>query len=364
MERQFKHVISADSHTLESLDMWSDALGDKFGDETPRKVDELNGEKGRFFFNGTMVQKVGASEADAEERYRLDAGYDPEIRVKFQMEAGVESEVLHPTRLLSILHHPNQEVMRACCRVYNDWVLDFSSYNRERLVEACVVPMGDIPWAEEELERLGNKGARDVAINLEPPEGCPPYRRPDYDRFWGIAEEMGIPLTLHIFSGKPRPHFDALPPDRQDENAEILLISQYEIAWILARDFILGTILDRFPKLKLIDAEFEVGWIPFFNWWVDRFQTAWGHRMKMPPLQMKASEYMSHRIWHGFIDDPLLTHALEFVSVDQLLWGSDFPHIRSLGLDTHERLPELLGGLSAEDQEKVLNTNAAQLWGL
>lgn len=364
MERKFKKVISADSHTLEPLDLWWNALGNKFGDRTPRLVEERNGEKGRFFFNGNQLYRMSDSEGDAEARYALEAGYDPEVRVRFQHDAGVEAEVLHPTRLMLMWHHPDAEIVRACSQVYNDWLMEFTSYDRKRLVEAVVIPMGDIDWAMLELERLGKKGARDAAINLEPPKGCPPYRDHVYDRFWTLAQDMGIPLTLHIFSGKPRPHFEGLPPERQGENPENLLRSQHEISWILARDFIFGAVLDRFPRLKIIVAEFEVGWIPFFNWWVDRFQSDYSHRMQMPTLEMKASDYMSTRIWHGFIDDPLVTQAVQFVSTDQLLWGSDFPHLRSLALDTHDRLPGLLEGLSPEDQEKVLYTNAARVWDL
>ena len=46
------------------------------------------------------------------------------------------------------------------------------------------------------------------------------------------------------------------------------------------------------PECRSSTPEFEVGWIPFFNWWLDRFQNDWGHRMKMPDLKIKASDYM------------------------------------------------------------------------
>lgn len=364
MERMFERVISADSHMMEPMNLWWDALGSKYGDTVPRLLEEHNGEKGRFFFNGSTVRPVGGSEGDAEARYLMAAGYDPEVRVKFQLEAEVESELLHPTRLASILHHPDPNIMLACCQVYNDWMADFASHDQKRFLAGSVVPMGDIGWAERELERVAKKGARTAAISLEPPDGCPPYRNSAYDRFWSITEDMEIPLTLHIFMGKPRPHFDALPPERQDENAEILLLSQYEITWVLARDFIFGTILDRFPRMQIIDSEFEVGWIPFFNWWLDRFQNDWGHRMKMPDLKIKASDYMRKRIWHGFIDDPQLSYALSDIGADHVLWGSDFPHIRSLGLDTHERLPGLLEGLTQEQQQSLISSNAIRLWDL
>ena len=42
-------VISADSHVLEPSDLWTRAIGQKYGDALPQMVKELNGEKGNFF---------------------------------------------------------------------------------------------------------------------------------------------------------------------------------------------------------------------------------------------------------------------------------------------------------------------------
>ncbi len=60
-DTHFQRLISADSHVMEPADLWWNALGAKFGDRTPRLLDEYKGEKGSFFYSGYLgspVQRV------------------------------------------------------------------------------------------------------------------------------------------------------------------------------------------------------------------------------------------------------------------------------------------------------------------
>ena len=68
------------------------------------------------------------------------------------------------------------------------------------------------------------------------------------------------------------------------------------------------------------------------------------------------------RIWHGFINDTAAAYSIPYVGASQVLWGSDFPHIRSIGLEAQSSLSQLLGALVREDQEKVVGGNAAHVF--
>jgi predicted TIM-barrel fold metal-dependent hydrolase len=122
--------------------------------------------------------------------------------VRFQEEADIEAEVMNPTRLLGIMRNPDAEVVQACAQVYNDWEAGFASYSPKRLIGVSVIPMHDVAWALEELERTLEKGLLNPMINCQAPEGCPPYRDPVYDRFWAAASEAGAPVTLHLLTGR------------------------------------------------------------------------------------------------------------------------------------------------------------------
>src|SRR5215475_50251 len=167
---RYQRIISADSHVMEPLDLWWGALGHKFGDRTPRPMNEYQGRKGTFFYTGdpgwpfsqirTNNPDTEAAVLESEEKGLAACGYNPAVRVRFQEEAGIEAEVLNTTRLLAIMRNPDAEIVRACAQVFNDWEVEFASYNPKRLIGVSVIPMHDVDWAVGELERTVKKGLK------------------------------------------------------------------------------------------------------------------------------------------------------------------------------------------------------------
>jgi predicted TIM-barrel fold metal-dependent hydrolase len=45
-----------------------------------------------------------------------------------------------------------------------------------------------------------------------------------------------------------------------------------------------------------------------------------------------------------------------------VLWGSDFPHIRSIGLEAQAHVQKMFGTLPRQDQEQVVGGNAATVF--
>ena len=360
----FERVISADSHVMEPRDLWQKRLGDRYGDHTPRVIHEHAGRKGTFFYTGRQVLKVTESDLEAQKIGLQEAGYNPAVRVEFQKRANVEAEVLNATLMLLIMQGCQRVVVRAAAHAFNEWIAEFCAYDPKRLLGIAMIPMDDTDWAEAELRRVVDKGLRGAIIHLMPPEGCAPYRDPLYDRFWATAQDLDIPITLHIITGRiPDPlHFHTA--EEQGDVPRMQLSLMYEVMNELANEFIFGGILDRFPKLKLVCSEFEISWIPNFMWRIDQMQDDFGHRLSLPKLKLKASEYMKQRIWHGIIDDPFGVEAIRRIGVERVLWGSDFPHVRSIGLDAHDRLEGIFDGLSPADQQKLVADNVAKLYGL
>jgi predicted TIM-barrel fold metal-dependent hydrolase len=87
-------------------------------------------------------------------------------------------------------------------------------------------------------------------------------------------------------------------------------------------------------------------------------------RFHLPRLKQRGSDYMRTRVWHGFISDTAAHHTIPYIGASQVLWGSDFPHFRSIGLEAQSALHALVGPLPQEDQEKVVGGNAATVFNL
>jgi predicted TIM-barrel fold metal-dependent hydrolase len=374
--QRFQHVISADSHVYEPHDLWWKVLGPRFGDRTPRALDVYQGQPGKFFYSGYQGCPVArlrehnsrdteAAAVEAAEQGLGACGYDPAVRVRFQEEAGLAAEVMNPTSMLSILRNPEAQVLQACAEVFNDWEAEFVSHDPQRLIGVGVIPMHDVDWAVKELERILHQGLVSPMIPCQVPEGCPPYRNAIYDHFWAAASAAGAPVTLHILTGRA---LDPLilartlqAPEEGHENPGLWVDLSNEIQPVLANDFIFGGILDRFPQLQLVCSEFEMSWVPGFMARLDQIEVI-APRLHLPRLKMRASDYMRTRVWHGFIDDTAAVYSIPYVGVSQVLWGSDFPHTRSIGLEAQSTLSQQLASLSHEDQEKVVGGNAAHVF--
>ena len=69
------------------------------------------------------------------------------------------------------------------------------------------------------------------------PEGCPPYRDKIYDPFWARAEEMELPITLHIVTGRIPDPMACHTVREWEEGPNMFLDTWEEIPHVLATDF-------------------------------------------------------------------------------------------------------------------------------
>lgn len=359
-------IISADSHVVEPLDMWTQALGRRFGERIPHVLTEYNGQPGLFLATGRQVLKLKEKGGAVSDRHRdlSEAGFLPERRVAFQQAAGVEAEVLYGSYMLVIMQSPFRDALRASCEVFNDWLLEFCAHDARRLLPVVMIPLDDLAWAIGELERTVRRGARGICINCALPEAMTPYRDASYDPFWARAQELGVPVTLHSITGQLIDPFYPRTAREKEEAPGGLLALAYEAQAVLANDFIFGGILDRFPGLKLICSEFEISWLPYFTWKCDYMLKELHGKMSLPKLRRKPSEYMGTQIWHGYICDPMGPEVIRRLGHESILWGSDFPHVRSVGFETREALDDLFRGFDRAQVQELVAGTTAKIYGL
>ena len=365
MAGEFTRMISADSHIFEDPHLWEKTLGDRYGDEIPHHVPEFNGRKGNYFYTGRHHVLLGDVDKEYRGKDRLTrAGYEPEPRVEFQKEAGVDAEVLYPTLALVLMQSRHFEALTAVAEVYNDWLHEYCSHDPKRLLALGLIPIVDVDWAIGELDRLARRGFRGVIINARASIGTPAYHDPLYDPFWARLSESGLTLTLHPLNGWVPDAFHPQKPEDEREGPRLLIETFNEVQGTLGNDFIFGGVFDRHPGLTVVCSEFEMSWLKHFMWRIDRLQEVYGSRVAMERLEMKASDYVRERTLHGWIDDGLGTEMVDFLGADRVMWGSDFPHIRSMNLNARSETAAMLSGLSAAAQRKIVCDNAARTYGV
>jgi predicted TIM-barrel fold metal-dependent hydrolase len=64
-----------------------------------------------------------------------------------------------------------------------------------------------------------------------------------------------------------------------------------------------------------------------------------------------------------FMEDDLGIQLRDAIGVDNMLWGSDFPHAESTWPKSREYLERIFAGVPEEHERKVTSDNAARLFG-
>jgi predicted TIM-barrel fold metal-dependent hydrolase len=124
-----------------------------------------------------------------------------------------------------------------------------------------------------------------------------------------------------------------------------------------------GGILERHPQLRVGFLESGCGWLPYWLWRLDREyeELRWevGDRVKMKP-----SEYFRRQCFIAVEPSEMyLSKLLEELGSDNLLFGSDYPHMDH-NPDVVDNMVALEEQLSKPVLQKILWDNPRRFYGL
>ena len=287
----------------------------------------------------------------------LPGGYIPEEHVKDMDVDGIDVSIVYPTAGLLWFRVEDSELLSAIFRAYNDWLAEFCKPFPKRLKGIGMINVDDVQDGVKELERCANMGLAGGMITVYPPEGRG-YNLPEYEPLWAAAEDLEMPLGLHIITNRLE------SPD----SATVAYHSNRD-HWVrmsLARMILTG-VFERHPKLQVGSVEMELAWVPHFLERIDYnyTQTVLGitspYRFKE---DMLPSDYFHRNVFLGFLEDSLGIRMRDFIGVDQLMWGSDYPHVESTFPKSQEMLEEMLADCTEGEKAKIAGGNAARVYRL
>jgi predicted TIM-barrel fold metal-dependent hydrolase len=325
-------LISADSHVNEPHDLWVRGLPEMFRDRAPTFPERAGGHPG---------------------------GYDPHKRLEEMSVDGVSLEVLYATRGMPLFRILEPALQEACFRTFNDWLIDYCRIAPSRLFGIGLISLYDVDHGIQELERCRKAGLRGAMIWQNPPDDLP-FRSDHYERFWAAAQDLEMPVSLHILTGHgymARPGAkEGIEHVRSSVNTKLneIMDSLYDLMFY--------GVLDRYPRLKVVLVENEIGWIPWtLQQWDFYLSKGRGEGSK---LERRPPEYLGDQLFATFFNDPLGMRYLESWGADACMWSNDFPHSNSTWPDSRRVIAEHLGHLSPEIRSKVLSGNVARLYNI
>ena len=368
-------IISADCHINEPPHVF-DGVPAKLKNRAPKMMRGADGGDG-WSFDGkppgrTFGIEAVAGRGDSEKKIsglRFDeillGNHDGKAHVADMVIDGVDVSVVYPAYAAMTYVETDRELALACVRSYNDWMLgEFQGADPDHLVGLPMLPVDDgMDACIVELERCLKSGARAGFI-----PGLPlrPYHDPYYDALFARAAEAGIPLTFHrTFGGKPtEADWDELV------GMQITAAGTVNRFFAAVRPFTYmayGGVFERHPKLKIVAAEVNCGWLPFWLQTMEQnFEIRSGMGDSALSKQRRPTEYMGKNLFVTIIDDAV---GFDLIPkhpwlAETAMWSSDYPHSVSTWPNSRKVLTTLGADLTSEQVEKVAHGNAARVYGL
>ena len=372
------NIISADGHIdlrVMPGDAFTSRASSQWVDRVPKIVETEHGP--RWFADGIdLVTLPQSSQANMTLPKRgvskhIDRMYEagfyeggshpvtPELRLKDQEIDGVDAEVIYGIFAVHRLIK-DRELLKVIYQLYNDFAADLAKSNPSRFITLGCIPNDDPHAAAAEVRRAASIGLKGVDFGVAT-ASVPIWHR-DWDPLWEAIQECEIPISFHT-SGVPvrRADNDEMAEEYRDQVLATTLTMFQLVGGEFLSAIIFSGALERYPRMKFILGECGVGWLPYV---LSRMDEEYEDRFTHLELSMKPSEYWRRQGYTTFQHEPNIADLIHLVGVDNVMWGSDYPHPDGVWPDSLAVIEQDLGRLPEEDRRKITRDNAGKLYGL
>lgn len=368
-------LISSDSHVIEPPDLWTERIDRRYRDRAPRVVREEKGDwwviDGKHSMSFLGIQTGDRFEKDSSELVIeahfedvRPAAYDPKRYVEENRQDGVEASVVYPSEAMLVYGIPDSGLCSASMRAYNDYIADFCHEDPLRLKGIALINVDDPMEAVAELGRCREKGLAGAMITVLPPADRP-YDLPIYEPFWSAAEDLAMPLSMHVATGRGVASVDTAQTSIKDVKPSAFYLQDHFVRKSIG-EMIFSGVFERHPKLRIGSVEHEISWAPFFLFQMDYTYTqrpVRGNWHRFADKQALPSDYFKRQCFMSFQEDAIGLRERETVGLGTLMWGSDYPHTESTFPRSQEILEQILTGIPAADRRAIVCENVARLYG-
>jgi predicted TIM-barrel fold metal-dependent hydrolase len=270
----------------------------------------------------------------------------------------VAGGVLYPSQGLTVYRVPDSRLLSAILRAYNDWLADFCQPYPNRLKGIAMLNVDDPNDAASELQRTARMGLAGAMMPLRPMQHR--YDHPMYEPLWAAAQDLGMPLSLHVGTYRWQSGMD---PNAMRQDIVEFTNRDHDVRTPIAAMIFAG-VFERHPKLRIGVVEFEVAWAPYFLARLDNVYTerAVGRKLARFKDGMLPSDFFRRNAFISFQEDDIGIRLRSVIGVENLLWGSDYPHAESTFPKSREIVERLLKDVPDEERAMIAGGNAARLY--
>ena len=263
------------------------------------------------------------------------------LRIAGDKPASEETSVDESPSVTFLPGIADPEVVTAVYDIYNEWVATFSKAHPKRLVGLSCLSAHDPAVAAQQLRRAADLGLGGGEINVAS-MAKPIYHR-DWDVLWATAAETRLPVSFHTVGYPNRPP----PIDELDEYRQLYVGISTNMFQLAGAEFLVSIIYSgacaRYPDFKFVLGECGIGWIPYVLHRMDEEYETQFFDLDLGGL--KPSELWRRQGYSTFQHEFVTQEMVDFIGVDNILWGSDYPHPDCVFPDSRSVISENLGHL-------------------
>src|SRR5580700_5944185 len=412
-------VFDADSHVVEPPALWEKYLDAEYRTLGKHALWRQEGRTGSYLkVNGEIFRDRGnpnlprhalwrpgmtwdaIGELDPHTRHPITEGAsDPQARLADMAAMGVDQTLLYPTWFAEgffLVRDP--DVAYALARAYNDWIADFCKAAPNRLFAAAMLPLQNMDFALEELQRVARIPSF-RAVFIRPVFVEDRYlNHPYYEPLWAELEASGMAAAVHPTPGLWNPEWTSHGPFIEKVKTRLTqsggffgagggpnagggstLFQVYGIPlghamspilahwldnYLFVGSTMLGfSVMQRYPKMKMVVAHGKATWMEEV---LEKMEasTRTIPLMHFYPVRTDPEEmWKEGHVMLGFDAEERGIQRLPHRYADKVVWGSRYPNQDTTS--AWDAIKALSDSRVAEPTiARMLGGNAAQQFGV
>jgi predicted TIM-barrel fold metal-dependent hydrolase len=125
-------------------------------------------------------------------------------------------------------------------------------------------------------------------------------------------------------------------------------------------DIVFSGMFDRIPELKLVAAEVDCGWVPYFKEQIDDNFRRFRHNYTMTRFP---SEYLESNVSFTFVTDTYGIQNRHLIGVENMMWSTDYPHPGASWPQSWAQAAGSMAGVPTAERDAMLFGNAHRIYG-
>lgn len=378
-------LLDADRHVIEPIGLWAEWLPPEHRVGAPYHEDTWGrepllarvarlGPRGLVPMPPTMMLDGQPVWRGLSERASLELakawmkrpgdtglGATAEAQLHAMDRDGIDEAWLFPSFAGYLVGIESLEPARAAAfaRAYNGWLHALCAADPARLHGVGLIARHDPGLMCDELRRVLDLGWRTVVLRPNPVRGRT-LGHPDDAPFWSLCEASGVSVALHEGAHARVP---AAGADRFSSHFAQIACSHPMEAMMAFLALAESGVFERHPSLRFAFLESGCGWVPYWLHRLDGLASGYPGAEVAETMPRLPSVYFRRQCFVGLEpDEPGIAEFIRQFGSNNLLFGTDFPHLDHAG-DLVAQALALGDRIGARALEAVLHHNPRRFFG-